>query len=248
MGPKRTFQHGGPTPPPLWAGRSPPRPARPGSGCPGRSWPRVRSGARDSEDLVRCGGRGRCCAAGPGELVRGAGRVGPTEPAAPRLRAGLELSSVPCPRRAGRYRPLPRSLPQRGVTSSALKIAPARAALGVGRVRGSEGEGAAGGFPRFFSIYAELRCWLAGDLGAVFTWGCRVGALRALPPCPSFLCKLLPVAALGCAQPRPSFLGAALTARSAFGWRSSASAKVSRRAFLWAPLGGWQPRVPLDFV
>lgn len=136
MGPKRTFQHGGPTPPPLWAGRSPPRPARPGSGCPGRWWPRVRSGARDSEDLVRCGGRGRCCAAGPGELVRGAGRVGPTEPAAPRLRAGLELSSVPCPRRAGRYRPLPRSLPQRGVTSSALKIAPARAALGVGRGSG----------------------------------------------------------------------------------------------------------------
>lgn len=38
--------------------------------------------------------------------------------------------------RAGRYRPLPRSLPQRGVTSSALKIAPVRAALGVGRGSG----------------------------------------------------------------------------------------------------------------
>lgn len=235
----------------LLCGRGAALPARPG---PARQWvsgPLVAARAQWSAGQWGLGALRRPRAVlrcGAGWVGAGSGRVGPTEPTAPRLRAGLELSSVPCPRRAGRYRPLPRSLPQRGVTSSALKIAPARAALGVGRVRGSEGEGAAGGFPRFFSIYAELRCWLAGDLGAVFTWGCRVGALRALPPCPSFLCKLLPVAALGCVQPRPSFLGAALTARSAFGWRSSASAKVSRRAFLWAPLGGWQPRVPLDFV
>lgn len=168
MGPKRTFQHGGPTPPPLWAGRSPPRPARPGSGCPGRSWPRVRSGARDSEDLVRCGGRGRCCAAGPGELVRGAGRVGPTEPTAPRLRAGLELSSVPCPRRAGRYRPLPRSLPQRGVTSSALKIAPARAALG-----GRSGFGGAKGKALLEGFHVSFR----------YTRSCVAGWLGILEPC-----------------------------------------------------------------
>lgn len=137
MGPKRTFQHGGPTPPPLWAGRSPPRPARPGSGCPGRSWPRVRSGARDSEDLVRCGGRGRCCAAGPGELVRGAGEW--VLPSRQPLGSERDLNLARCRARggrAGRYRPLPRSLPQRGVTSSALKIAPVRAALGVGRGSG----------------------------------------------------------------------------------------------------------------
>lgn len=169
MGPKRTFQHGGPTPPPLWAGRSPPRPARPGSGCPGRSWPRVRSGARDSEDLVRCGGRGRCCAAGPGELVRGAGRVGPTEPAASRLRAGLELSSVPCPRRAGGPVPAPSPLP----ASARGYLIGSKNSSCAGCPWGRSGFGGAKGKALLEGFHVSFR----------YTRSCVAGWLGILEPC-----------------------------------------------------------------
>lgn len=70
--------------------------------------------------------------------------------------------------RAGRYRPLPRSLPQRGVTSSALKIAPARAALG-----GRSGFGGAKGKALLEGFHVSFR----------YTRSCVAGWLGILEPC-----------------------------------------------------------------
>lgn len=135
--------------------------------------------------------------------------------------------------------------PQRGVTSGALNIALRGLPLGRVGVWGSGGEGASGGFPRFFSICADSRCWLEvleprlpGRVGLALSLRARLSPVSCSPSLGAAVRSAASVISGRCA----------CRACSACGWRSCASAEVSRRAFLWEPLGGWQPPVPLYFV